>query len=167
MNDTVNYRWTEFEKRINDAVPKLVSAYPKPESLKFEVAMLRYINAVPVDPSRVNVLEFLNSKMKTSLSLPDSIFSDGRIQRNPISLGSHFVFPCESPKGAMQFRFSTGQQKDKLALLFELWFISRGAHVPRIPDGFSAWAEAAHAVIEDSFFKLIEGELEREFSRHA
>lgn len=66
VNDTVNYRWTDFEKRINNAVPKLVSAYPRPDSLKFEVVMPRYINAISLDVVDVNVLEFLNAKMKTS-----------------------------------------------------------------------------------------------------
>jgi uncharacterized protein (TIGR04255 family) len=33
-----------------------------------------------------------------------------------------------------------------------------------MPKGFANWIDAAHAITDDWFFKLIEGELERRFS---
>lgn len=164
VNETENYRWTDFEKRVNDGIRQLVASHPKPDALTFEVTMLRYINALTVDPAKVNVLEFLATKMKTYLALPESIFTDNQIGRIPVSMGCQLVFPCNSPNGVLQFRFGTGQRAKQPALIFELWFTSREGHVPKIPEQFREWVRGAHGVLETAFFKLIEGDLEREFS---
>jgi uncharacterized protein (TIGR04255 family) len=167
VNETTNYQWDAFERRINEAIPALVAAHPTPEALKFEMLLLRYINAIPTDFGKTNVLEFLSTRMKTALSLPDSVFADGTIARSPVQLSSEFVFPCKKPGGVLIFKFNTGRKEKEPALVFELWFMSRGAHVPPMPQGFKEWANAAHAVVETSFFHLIEGELEKEFGGDA
>jgi len=166
FNETSNYEWENFERQINKAVVALVRSHPKPEALQFETLMLRYINAVPIDPA-TNLLGFLSEKMGTALELPNAIFQDGNVRSAPDRLATEFVFPCAKPAGALQVKLSTGSKEGQPALIFELWFISKGEHVPRVPQGFSDWAAAAHAVIEESFFHLIAGELEKEFSDNA
>lgn len=167
VNDTVDYEWKAFERRINEAIPKLVAAHPTPEALRFEMLMLRFINAIPLDLGEVNVIDFLSSKMKTTLSLPPSIFESHTLSRTPVEFSTQFVFPCKNPAGVLVFKFNTGRKGSETALLFELRFISRGQHVPPMPDGFQQWAIAAHAIVEMSFFQLIEGELEKEFAGNA
>ena len=163
VNETAAYDWNSFRHRIDRAITTLFTAYPKPEALKVETLMLRFINAIPLDFAKVNMLEFLKAKMRTSLSLPHSIFEDSTISPNPVELVSQFVFPCEKPSGVLFLKFSSGRKGPDPALIFDLRFISRGRSIPRMPEDFLGWADAAHAVIENTFFRLIEGDLEKEF----
>lgn len=94
VNETTNYEWESFERRINEAIPILVAAHPRPEELRFEMLMLRFVNAIPIDFAKVNVLEFLSRKMRTTVSLPDSVFESDTIGRAPIEFSTQFVFPC-------------------------------------------------------------------------
>jgi uncharacterized protein (TIGR04255 family) len=166
VNETTGYDWETFEQRINAAIPMLVDAYPKREDLKFETLMLRYINAVPVNLGETNVLAFLSDKMGTQFSLPTSIFEGGMVSVKPIELATQFVFPCKDPDGALLLKFGTGKRGAEPAVIFELWFTSRGPHVPSMPDEFLAWASSAHQLIERTFFGLIAGDLEKEFTEH-
>jgi uncharacterized protein (TIGR04255 family) len=50
------------------------------------------------------------------------------------------------------------------ALIFELSVQTAGKDVPLMPHGFEDWLEKAHDIIEDWFFKLMAGELERRFA---
>lgn len=164
VNDTVDYSWERFEQQITRAVPALVASHPQPSALRFETLMLRYINAVLADPSQVNVLELLSRSMKIQFSVPDSIFADGNIGPAPVRLATEFVFPCREPSGLLTLKFATGRKDKQPALIFELWFVSRGKQVPVMPEGFGNWASGAHAVIEEIFFRLIEGDLLKEFT---
>lgn len=40
---------------------------------------------------------------------------------------------------------------------------SSGKDVPAMPNKFEEWLESAHNITHNWFFKLIEGDLEREF----
>lgn len=165
VNETANYDWKSFERRINEAIRILVSAYPKREELKFEMLMLRFINAIPVNLGDTNVLTFLFEKMGTRISLPDAIFADELVNNTPIELTAQFVFPCRKPDGVLLLKFGSGKRGSEPALVFEIRFISRGQHVPVMPEGFTDWASAAHATVERTFFNLIAGDLEKEFDR--
>ncbi len=165
VNDTQGYTWESFQGRINEAVPMLIESYPEPDALRFQMLMLRYINALALDPSTTNVLAFLKDKMGTMFSLPASVFEAGRISEQPDEYLFQVVLPCGVPKGVALFKFASGTNKGAPALVFELWFRSQAPDVPPMPHGFSAWASAAHSVIEDSFFHLVEGDLLKEFER--
>jgi len=167
VNETEAYAWENFERWINEAIPKLVTAHPQPDALKFQKVMLRFINAVVLDFAAVNVLQFLAEKMKTRISLPQSIFEAGTVSDHPIEITNQLVFPSTKPPGLLLFKFNSGKRHANPALIFEIWFVSRGQQIPQMPEGFRDWANAAHALIERSFFQLIEGELEKEFSGHA
>lgn len=164
VNDTTGYEWDPFERRINEAIQMLVTAYPKREDLKFETFMLRYINALPVNLGETNVLAFLSEKMGTQVSLPTSIFESKIVSAKPIELAAQFVFPCGNPDGVLLLKFATGRRGVEPAFVFELWFTSKGQHVPAMPDGFRTWASSAHDLIEQTFFNLIAGDLEKEFN---
>ena len=163
-NDTVDYTWDRFEELINWAVPTLISSHPQPDALQFQTLMLRFLNAVPVDAKSTDLLAFLSTKMRFNLSLPHSIFEDGNVQPTPHRFATELVFPCSAPPGALLVKLNTGQREGSPVLVFELWFVTNGRDMPRMPDGFREWASKAHAVIESSFFHLIEGDLEKEFA---
>lgn len=165
VNETEGYEWEHFEKAINEGIQTLIDSYPSRQDLKFETLTLRYINAVPLNPETDDVLAFLSNKMGTIMSFPNTIFERQIVRPRPLEITSQFVFPCEKPHGVLILKFGTGRRGVQPALVFELWFMSKGAHVPTMPDGFSEWARAAHRVVEDSFFELIAGSLEEEFSR--
>lgn len=167
VNDTESYEWQSFERRINDVIPKLITAQPAPGAMRFERLMLRFINALPVDCDKSDVLRLLAEKMGVNFSLPESIFGDGIIQKGPVELSSQLVFRCTEPKGALLFNFKTGKRADEPALIFQIWFISRREHIPAMPEGFAAWARGAHSVIEKAFFQLTEGDLAKEFAGDA
>jgi uncharacterized protein (TIGR04255 family) len=163
VNDTTEYTWLRFEELVNWAVPVLIQAHPQPNDLRFETLMLRFMNGILIDPD-TNLLTFLKEKMRVNLSLPDSIFLGENVGPKPIRMATEFLFPCGAPKGAFLLKFNTGRRDDRPALVFELWFVSQGADVPAMPAGFRDWLTAAHAVVEKSFFHLIEGDLEKEFA---
>jgi len=167
VNETEAYQWVTFERCINDAIPKLVAAHPEPEALKFDTIILRFINAIPLDFARVNVLTFLSEQMRTNCSLPSSIFEGGVVSGSPVEISNQIVFPCTKPRGVLLFKFHSGKKREAPALIFQISFVSRGDHVPTMPTGFNEWAEAAHAIVETSFFQLIAGDLEKEFSGDA
>ena len=76
----------------------------------------------------------------------------------------HFLIELGDPKGVVQLKYATGKKAEAHALIFELSVQTAGQDVPSMPQVFEAWSEKAHDVIEDWFFKLIEGDLERRFA---
>ncbi len=68
------------------------------------------------------------------------------------------------PKGIIILRFATGVRKEERSVVWETAVQSMNQDLPSLPRGFKAWATAAHAITDDWFFKLIEGELERKFA---
>jgi len=167
VNDTVGYVWEDFEKLVKSGIETLISAHPKPEALHFNMSLLRFINAIAVDPTKTNVLTFLSDKMKTHISLPTSIFTDGHLTQNPSHFATEMAFRCSKPPGAFLLKFGTGRKESDSALILDLRFSSQESEVPQLLQGFDEWLTPAHKVIEDTFFTLIEGDLEREFSGNA
>jgi hypothetical protein len=39
-----------------------------------------------------------------------------------------------------------------------------GPDLPKMPEGFEAWLDHAYTLVNDWFFKMIEGDLHRRFS---
>ena len=164
MNDTHKYTWPDFRHRAVKAVNKLFEAYPKPDTLKVNNVLLRYIDAVKFDYSKDNIFQFLRDKMRVAASLPDNLFGGNDIQRIPKSFNWQSAFTCIKPTGTVNVRFATGQKDAKPCLLWETMVRSEGGEVPAMPRDFEPWIEAAHGITDDWFFKLIEGELERRFN---
>ena len=50
------------------------------------------------------------------------------------------------------------------AMVWETTVESAGDNLPKMPEGFASWINAAHELTDDWFFKMIEGELERRFA---
>lgn len=164
LNDTEGYTWRDFGQRAKELVENVFQTYPKPEELRFTSLLLRYIDAVEFDYTAGDVFRFLEDKLRTKIVLPFELFNNVPVDR--VSTGFNFqaVFPTSVPKGSIGVRFATGTHHDKSALIWETAVRSRDDDLPKIPDGFGEWVEAAHRLTDDWFFKLIEGELERRFA---
>jgi uncharacterized protein (TIGR04255 family) len=164
VNDTDTYVWEDFRNRIVETVKALFKVYPTSDhGLVPEALVLRYIDGVPFDFQEGDVLAFLGQMLKTHVDLSQALFEDARV--NPIAkaLDLRLAFESTEPKGTIRLRFVRGHLQDSDALLWETVVESRSAELPALPDGIRSWAEAAHGVTHDWFFKLIEGELLERF----
>jgi uncharacterized protein (TIGR04255 family) len=164
VNDTHKYIWDDFCGRSLTAVQKLFEAHPKPSDLKVDSLLLRYINAIELDYHSSDVYEFLREKMNVSITFPEELFKDNPVQATPSHFSWHSAYSCDDPKAMVIVRFATGEKEGRPALLWETMVHSYGLDIPELPDGFALWIDAAHAITDDWFFKLIEGDLERRFS---
>lgn len=164
LNETTAYMWDDFGNRAKKVISGFYDAYPDRESLRVNNLLLRYINAIEFDYVKESLITFLNEKMSVITGLPKTLFTNRKVSETPIGLNWQATFLLEDPKGVIHLKYATGKKAEAPALIFELSVQSVGKDVPCMPEGFDNWIERAHGVIEDWFFKLIEGELERRFS---
>ncbi len=164
LNDTTAYTWKDFENRAKKVVSDLYAAYPDRESLRVTKLLLTYINAIEFNYEKELLFTFLKKKMRVGLALPKTLFINEKVSETPIGLNWQAIFPLKAPKGVISLKYVTGKKADAPALIFELSVQTDGEDIPAMPEGFNNWADKAHDVIEDWFFKLIEGELERRFA---
>lgn len=163
INDTRQYTWTDFQQRTKGAVERLYAAHPSVADFRIQSLTLRYIDAVEYNYLEENALAFLSEKMKVGISLPDSLFQNTGVESRPRSFSWHATFQCSKPPAGVHVSFATGQKEDRPAILWETRVQSVGDDLPKMPDGFPDWIDAAHEITDDWFFKLIQGELERRF----
>jgi uncharacterized protein (TIGR04255 family) len=161
LNDTDSYLWPDFEKRATWALERLFESYPG--KLQIESLLLRYIDAVEVDFSKENVIAFLRDKLKITVTYPQSLFQSGQVEHAPTAHVLQSAFHSRTPEGTVQLKFARGKVKEKEALVWETLTSSSGSDLPPLPDHFPGWLSAAHAITDDWFFKLIDGELLRRF----
>jgi len=164
VNDTAGYKWEGFQEKCEKALDQLFEAHPSSENFKIQDIVLRYIDAVAFNLDEENIFKFLREKMKIGLALPDNLFADTKISKNPSSFNWQASFSIKEPEGMITMRFANGVKDDQSSLIWETIVHSSGTQIPKLPDGFSRWLHSAHNVTDDWFFKLIEGELERGFS---
>jgi uncharacterized protein (TIGR04255 family) len=164
LNDTQDYTWKVFEPRGIQLVEALYDAYPDATTaLHTSNLQLRYINAIPFDFDGADFLQFLTENLKTTLAFSADLFRGVPVKGTPRTLNAMFEFAVENPAGALRIRLARGKRKEVDALILEMVFISEGVDAPDMPTGFIAWMGAAHDVIHDTFFKMIEGRLEEQF----
>jgi uncharacterized protein (TIGR04255 family) len=164
IHERTEYQWADFARRSEEALKKLFDAYPRGAELKIEALRLHYIDAVNVDFTRENALQFLKDKFKTTIELPPTLFLDGHVDAKPKRFSWQATFEEDQPRGTITIRFSTGQRKSQPALLWETIVESTGKEIPTLPTSYGNWLTEAHALTEDWFFKLIDGDMERTFA---
>jgi len=164
VNDTEGYQWEDFEKRIIQAVNFLFESYPNPkDNLKLDSVILRYIDAIAFDFEKENIFNFLEDKMKTSISLHPNLFEGTGVKNQPLNFDLKTSFVSTKPKGAVSLRFVRGKKKESDALIWETITQSTHEDVPKVKDEIIDWIKDAHDLTDDWFFKLIDGELLRRF----
>lgn len=164
LNSTDDYTWSDFRSRAISAFGKLYDAHPKVDDLIITNMTLRYIDAVDYDFINENVLEFLKEKLKVGLTLPESLFEDTGVDNKPSSFTSQCSYKCIKPKGKINIRFATGQKSGRSAVIWETTIETTEEDLPALPQNFEIWLDEAHAITDDWFFKLIDGDLRRRFS---
>jgi uncharacterized protein (TIGR04255 family) len=91
------------------------------------------------------------------------LFKSANVSKNSTNLDLKVSFPTVKPKGAITIRFARGKKQNLDALIWELVINSTSNYLPSDKDNILNWIEESHNLIEDWFFKLIEGELLRRF----
>ena len=162
LNDTTGYIWEDFSDRISKLVHTFLDTYPDQENLILNMAMLRYIDSIEFDYEN-NVLDFLQNKMKVNIGLGQNLFEGTGIARSPLDVDLKLSFYSTSPKGAMDIRIRRGKKVETDALVWETIFRSLGDDTPKSEDEITSWVEDAHKLTDDWFFKLIGGDLLKEF----
>ena len=172
VNDTENYTWQDFHKRIIDVVNKLDLVYPSQEKFQTQSLALKYLNALDLNLEDLDIYELLRDKMKFNLSINNSLFEETLANPNPLGLDLQFGFRCNKPKGVLKFRISKakkldqGQNRMNEVLLWEIRVESNEADIKlEIPSNLNQWLEEAHSVAHKWFFTLIEGDLLRSFEQ--
>lgn len=164
LNDTRDYTWKTFEIKSQQLVDALYSAYPDaPSSLQVSSLQLRYIDAIPFDFERADVLRFLADELKITLAFAPNLFGDMPVNPTPKGLNAMFEFSTDNPVGTLRIRLARGRRHDSDAVILEMVLISEGADAPAMPASFATWLDAAHTVIHDTFFEMIKGDLEDQF----
>jgi uncharacterized protein (TIGR04255 family) len=164
VNSTSEYQWLDFRSRVLGGIAKLYDAHPRVGDLEITNLVLRYIDAVDFDYGVNNTFDFLREKLKLGVSLPPNLFNGTGVESRPNGLTWQCGFRCAKPQGLINIRFATGQRNNAPAVVWETTVESSCEDLPDVPQGFEEWLTAAHAVTDDWFFKMIEGELERRFS---
>lgn len=166
LNETENYTESAFYTHAIGLLPKFIEAYkyqPNQPNPVFSAIIMRYINTYEFDYRANDVLEFLSKKLHTTISLPKNILQSDGLSGPAGNLNLQIGLPLKVPVGAATLKIATGTRESKRALVWELFVKSSGKNVPQDPDGYKLWLEQAHAVVEEWFFSLIEGDLFEEF----
>ena len=145
--------WTDF------TVPILTRS----TALRIGSLQLRYIDAISFDFESADVFQFLAENLKITLAFSPDLFTDVPVKAAPKGLNAMFEFATENPPGTLRIRLARGKRQDTDALILEMVLISEDTDTPDMPAGFATWLDAAHNVIHDTFFKMVEGRLEEQF----
>ncbi len=164
LNSTSEYTWTDFQKRLRRAVEAWMRSQAKDDKQKHRVKslLLRYIDSVSFDYEN-DVLSFLRDKLKVNLSMDEVLFQNAPVEAKPSAIDLRLAFPVSKPSGYLDVRFARGERDNTPALIWETRVAHEGQSVPQDEAGILEWADAAHDLTHEWFFKMIEGELRREF----
>lgn len=163
LNDTEGYVWKDFRRRINRVLNGLYASYPAQDRLKPAALILRYIDAIEFDFDAEDILEFFGTHMNFHLGFQGGILKGAGAGKKPAGFDIKLAFPVADPKGMLQVAFKRGKKHDRDALIWETVVQATGNGLPKDKEGVSSWANKAHKLTHDWFFKLIEGELRRRF----
>jgi uncharacterized protein (TIGR04255 family) len=163
LNDTKEYIWEDFSKRISYLVSILFESYPRPGELNINFLMLRYIDSIEFDYNTKDTLDFLRNKMKININIDQKLFENTEIDNSPIGLNLSYSFRCNKPVGLMELKIETGKRNGKNVLTWQTVFRSSGKDSPKTKESIEEWLVKAHDLTDDWFFKIIKGDLLKEF----
>jgi uncharacterized protein (TIGR04255 family) len=163
LNATDDYSWRTYRPHALKLVERLFDAHPKVAELRVEALVLRYVDAFLLGDMSTTVTKFIREKLKTRFELPAPLFDQTGVENKPLGLACSATFRTSRPAGVIDLRLALGKKLEEPALICELTVRSMGKDLPMLPAGFSDWAESAHGLMNDWFFKLIDGDLLRSF----
>lgn len=155
LNDTTRYEWGDFRTRTLFALNELVTAYTSNDEIPLESASLRYINAIPCDHRRENVLDFMRSQMGLTVQFPAALFTPGNVHPRPDVFSTQAVFPCQHPPGGVLIKIDNGERQGQSVLRWETAVVFGGPpFAKRLRAELPTWLDAAHQIAEEWFCAL-------------
>jgi uncharacterized protein (TIGR04255 family) len=168
VNDTDNYDWDKsFFTRCVDALTALHDKYPGNfHEIPFHSMTLKYIDAHELDYEQTDLFDFLQQKMGLDIRIPEKLLNKARLSGSPKSFAADFGYEIPDLNANLRFRLARGARVSEEIdlLIWETEVRSIKDSIPRDLPEISRWLTAAHQITSDWFFKLIEGDLEEEFS---
>jgi len=161
VNDTAGYKWDTFKPRLTSAVDAVFESYPKEIAPLAPIGVeLKYINAVPFDPTGNNgVLDFLRQSLHTTLEVDSCLFDEPECATRPLELNLTLTYPLGNPRGVGILLLATGMKGQRPSLIWQIIVRSATDACPQDAADFGAWLDDAHAVIKRWFATLCRGEL--------
>jgi uncharacterized protein (TIGR04255 family) len=164
LNNSDKYDWPDFKIRGIELVKTLFDAYPNSKNnLVITNLILKYIDAIPFDFEKNDILEFITNNLGVNMRFPDKFFNSSPIQRNPAGLNTGFSFPIIIPNGNINLHFVSGKMEEKDILIWETIVQTDELNMVKMPEKFEDWFSSAHELTHKIFFKMIEGKLEESF----
>ncbi len=157
LNDTENYSWNDFKRRIE----KVLTVLDKVNYTEYESISLIYINAVDFNFAEKNVFNFLKEHFGIELRLPGQLFEDGKVTAQPTGLEFRVDYPTKEPSGIITLRIERGIAYNKESLIWMLSINANGNDVPHNKEEILNWVGKAHDLVENWFFMLLSDELRR------
>jgi len=168
VNDTENYDWEDsFFPRCIQAFKALHEKYPGDlGKLPFHSIVLKYIDAYEFDYDEKDLFDFLEDRMHLHIRIPKPLLGSAHLTGNPSGFAADFSYDIPDINANLRFKLARGTRNsdNKTLLVWETEVVSVKNDVPLDEAGFSTWLTRAHDITSNWFFKLIEGELEKEFS---
>jgi uncharacterized protein (TIGR04255 family) len=173
VNFTKPYSWKLFRDEALFLLSALRSAYEgSPVTATKQV--LRYQDLFPFDYERQNVLTYLGTMLNLPLQTPTYMPGPAGEQEWPRDVVLHLAYPLHTPDAVGTIRIATGTATKaegdlQRAVVVELEVLARNLDSGAFADSqaFGEWLDAAHDVIHEWFFALIDGKLREQFERGA
>ena len=105
-NETAGYTWRTFRPRLSEAIAVLFSSYPR-DLYPFVPThiVLRYLNAIPLEPRTDQALLFLKNSLHTEISLDATLADTVHDLNQPWGINLNLTFPMKSPCRRMRFLY--------------------------------------------------------------
>lgn len=162
LNDTKDYIWDDFFKRIERLLVNLNELNPDIINADTSNIILRYIDAIDYDYSGENIVDFLKSQMKIDIEVKSEIFEQG-LSNKPANIDLKFSFPSEEPTGLYTLRLFRGTRNNVDSFIWETIMESTPNMSFKSTEEILDWTSKAHDLTHNLFFTLIKGDLMRRF----
>jgi len=166
VNETEGYTWPGFQSLVMEAQAALFEAYPSERALEPVRTELRYIDAIPFNPQKLDVLEYLKENLHTNVTVDQDLFDECVVRTSPTDMNLKLGFPLARPKGIGIISFAIGKKGDEPSIIMNTVVRSLNDDAPKQATGIEEWIDQAHAVTHKWFFTLIRGRLRSIFEGH-
>jgi len=154
FNQTEDYDWDVYQEDLKELITAFLTIYPKSSNLTLIEITLRYIDGLIFNFDEDNIIQALENKMDIKLTLPNTIFSNGKISQHPLAGNLLVSLPSMEPKGISVLNINRGQINGNDGIIIEMAVNSKGIDVPQTETEIFDWINQAHIITDDLFINL-------------
>ena len=147
LNITKGYTSHDFKSRSNQLATSFCESYPDAASLRFSKLIMRYINSIPFDFEKDNVLDYLKENLNLSVEIKRTIFAQSDVKDKPYGIDIRFSYPAKISETMLHFRFVRSTIEKKDTLIWEIVFeTTKTTPAAMSSSDISTWIEQAHNI---------------------